>query len=224
MAAAGSTEPGAAEFIADNLPVAHPFGLPELWLHLATPHSRLGAFLERFGNHTPYWAYAWPGGLALARHVLDNPEIVRGKAVLDFGAGSGVVGIAAAVCGAAKVFAFDTDPLALTAIRCNAAANQVDIAIWEGEPERAPVDVILAADVFYAADVAARSMEVLHHHQAMGRTGLIGDIGRHYLPRTGLEMIMAYPVPDIGEADRPHRSGQIFTLLEPPQGDPARHA
>ena len=119
-------------FIRDNLPVTPVPGVPEIRLHKAVPTSGLNRLARDGGDAfgSPYWAYLWAGGLALARHVLDHPEIVAGKKVIDLGAGGGLVGIAAAKAGAAAVTAADIDPYACAALPLNAAINHVGFGIY----------------------------------------------------------------------------------------------
>jgi predicted nicotinamide N-methyase len=153
----------------------------------------------------PYWAFAWPGGQALARHVLDHPELVAGRRVLDLASGSGLVAIAAALAGA-TVTATDVDPLAVRAIELNAAANgtqvtarDVDILDTDGSD----ADVILAGDVCYDRAMTARVLPFLAHAAARGIRVLVGDPGRPHFPTTGFHALATYSVPATGalEAD-----------------------
>ena len=204
---------GTARYITERLPLRAPPGLPGMRLHLAAPESGLGAFLATHDGGTPYWAYAWPGGLTLARHLFAHPECVRARRVLDFGAGSGLVAIAAMLCGASQVLAVDTDPLAETTIALNAAANGVAVRVHIGQldPDAVEADLVLAADTFYAADVAAKAMDFLLACAGRGKQVLIGDIGRSHLPVADLTVLASYPVPDVGDAE-PIRTGNVFTL------------
>lgn len=187
-------------FIRDNLPLAAVATVPEVVLHLAGPASGLRRLARRDGRFgAPYWAHLWGGGLALARHVLDHPDVVAGRRVLDLGAGSGLVGIAAAKAGAATVMAADIDPYAIAAIALNAAANAVDVAAVLGDPlaaAPAEVDVVLVGDLFYDAALAGRVTDHLDRCQAGGRLVLIGDPGRAFLPRARLRSVWRYPGPD----------------------------
>ncbi|HEX5200698.1 MAG TPA: 50S ribosomal protein L11 methyltransferase [Actinoplanes sp.] len=147
----------------------------------------------------PFWAFAWAGGQALARHVLDHPGLVAGRSVLDLATGSGLVAVAAARAGAAPVTANDIDPYSLAAAEANAIANDVEVALFEGDvldtdPEAA---VILAGDVFYSREMAARVLPFLRRAAGRGCLVLVGDPGRAYLPAEGLIERAAYDVPVI---------------------------
>jgi predicted nicotinamide N-methyase len=187
---------------ASALPARLPL-VPELCLHLATEVTPLWqateATLERTGLPPPYWAFAWVGGQALARHILDHPQWVEGKVVLDFAAGSGVAGLAALRAGARRVIAADIDSLALTSIRLNAGLNGLPVPELRSEnlvgrslPE---LEVILAGDVCYERPMAEPVTRWLRTMAASGRTVLLGDPGRAYLPSQGLEALAHYLVP-----------------------------
>ena len=192
-----------AGFIRANtrlLPVPH---APEISLHVADEATALWEKteeeLEAIGLPPPFWAFAWAGGQALARYILDNPDRVTGARIIDFASGSGLVAIAAVKAGARHVTASDLDPFAMAAIRLNAAANDVADAIEPvsdnllgTEPE---VDLVLAADVFYERDLAGAVTAWLSASQARGVQVLIGDPGRTYLPRDRLECLATYAVP-----------------------------
>ena len=176
---------------------------PEIRLHVADEATdlwqRTEEELEAIGLPPPYWAFAWAGGQALARYVLDDPDLVAGRRVLDFASGSGLVAIAAARAGAAHVVASDLDPFAVAAIALNAGANGVADRV---EPVRADLigsmpdaDVVLAADVFYERDLAHAVTAWLVACQARGRSVLLGDPGRAYLPRDRLDRLASYFVP-----------------------------
>ncbi|MDD9924304.1 MAG: 50S ribosomal protein L11 methyltransferase, partial [Rhodospirillaceae bacterium] len=143
---------------------------------------------------TPYWAFAWAGGQALARYVLDNPDVVAGKRVLDFGAGSGLVAIAAAKAGAAEIIAADIDPVAAEAMSLNGALNGVDFSITTEDliDTDGGWDPMLIGDVCYDKEIADRLLPWLRGLAAVGRTVLIGDPGRFILRDMGLETIAAY--------------------------------
>lgn len=151
------------------------------------------------GLPPPFWAFAWAGGQALARHILDNASLVRGKTVLDLASGSGLVGIAAMKAGAACVTVADIDAFACAAAALNAAQNGVALTTCEsdllagGNTDR--WDIILAGDIFYERDTAQRAFDFLHGHAACGATVLIGDPGRSYLPRDKLRRLADYSVP-----------------------------
>ncbi len=192
-----------AGFIRANtrlLPVPH---APEISLHVADEATALWEKteeeLEAIGLPPPFWAFAWAGGQALARYILDNPDRVTGARIIDFASGSGLVAIAAVKAGARHVTASDLDPFAMAAIRLNAAANDVAGAIEPvsdnllgTEPE---VDLVLVADVFYERDLAEAVTAWLSGLQARGVRVLIGDPGRTYLPRDRLDCLATYAVP-----------------------------
>ena len=156
------------------------------------------AELEASGLPPPFWAFAWAGGQALARYLLDHPQEVAGKRVLDFAAGSGLQAIAAAKAGAAVVEASEVDPFAAAAIALNAALNGVEVAVVRGRRDRrrggADWDLVLAGDVFYERDLALRAEPWLRRLAGKGVAVLIGDPGRGFLPKAGLERIVAYAV------------------------------
>lgn len=174
---------------------------PEIRLHLADEAvdlwKRTEEELAEMGLPPPFWAFAWAGGQALARYLLDHPAIVHDKRVLDFASGSGLVGIAAMKAGACAVDATDIDSFALAAIALNSAANAVEL---RGE-ERDVIgrdegwDVICAGDVCYERDMAERVTDWLHALAKRGATVLIGDPGRSYLPRARLKELADYQVP-----------------------------
>ena len=180
------------------LPVPH---APEIWLHVADEATELWEKTEEelaaIGLPPPFWAFAWAGGQALARYLLDQPDVVRGRRVFDFASGSGLAAIAAAIAGAARVEASDIDVFALAAMPLNAAANAVDITILDGDLIGRDLgwDVVLAADIFYERDIAARALPWLRTLAARGAHVLIGDPGRTYLDRTLVEPIATYRVP-----------------------------
>jgi predicted nicotinamide N-methyase len=174
---------------------------PELSLRLADEAVELWQKTEdelgAIGLAPPFWAFAWAGGQALARYVLDNPKVVAGKSVLDFAAGSGLVAIAAAKAGARGVEASDIDPFAIEAIALNAALNAVTIAPRLGDLVGADEnwDVVLAGDVSYQKDMAEAVTDWLAGLARRGARVLIGDPGRSYLARDRLEAICEYRVP-----------------------------
>jgi predicted nicotinamide N-methyase len=197
------------QFILDNTRRQRPPHTPELELHLAdevTPIWRLTEeALAEIGLPPPFWAFAWAGGQALARHVLDHPAIVGGKGVVDFASGSGIVAIAAARAGAARVLAADIDPFCGAALALNAEANGVVVA-FTGEdlldaPPPAWADVILAGDICYEKPLAERVMAWLGEAKAGGAAVLIGDPGRSYFPREGLVKLAEYQVPTTRELE-----------------------
>ncbi|HUI95036.1 MAG TPA: 50S ribosomal protein L11 methyltransferase [Xanthobacteraceae bacterium] len=179
--------------------------VPEIALRLAVETPPLWQKIERdlkLRSGPPYWAFAWAGGLALARHVIDHPELVAGRRVLDFAAGSGIVGIAAAKAGAARVAANDIDPLAVIAISLNADLNGVAIeaSVNDLMPagsgfDPAAFDVVLVADIFYAPELAARALSFLARCHAAGCDVVIGDPGRADLPVDRLAKVGSHAVP-----------------------------
>jgi predicted nicotinamide N-methyase len=182
------------------LPVPH---APEIRLHVADEATalwqRTEEELQTIGLPPPFWAFAWAGGQALARYILDHPAVVADARVVDFASGSGLVAIAAARAGARHVIASDLDPFAVAAIRLNAATNNVAeriAPVLENLLETDPkADLVLAADVFYERDLAEAVTGWLIGLQAKGTTVLIGDPGRTYLPRDRLECLETYAVP-----------------------------
>jgi predicted nicotinamide N-methyase len=203
-----SPDPSRSEtirFIRERLPLAPVPGIPEIRLHLARPSSGLSrlAAREEAGFGPPYWAYPWGGGLALARHFLDRPETVRGRRVLDLGAGSGLVAIATAKAGARQVIASDVDPDAVAALSLNAAANAVAIEAALGDLTAGPpppVDLVAVGDLFYDGDLAPRVTAFLDRCLAAGVEALIGDPWRAFLPLARLRLIAEYDVADFGQA------------------------
>lgn len=188
-------------FILDNTGIMHPPHVPELRLHLASEAHELWLKteeeLEEIGLPPPFWAFAWAGGQGLARYVLDHPESVSGKRVVDFASGSGLVAIAAAKAGAAAVIAADIDPWAETAIRLNAALNGVDVDFTGRNLVGTPVeaDVLLAGDVFYDRAFADLLVPWFLELTAKGVSVLVGDPGRAYLPKQRLVAEATYQVP-----------------------------
>jgi len=176
--------------------------------------------LGEAGLPPPFWAFAWAGGQALARYVLDNANLVRGKTVLDLASGSGLVGIAAMTAGAASVTVADIDAFACAAAALNAAENGVAIVtcgndlLAGGNPER--WDVILAGDIFYERDTAQRAYDFLSGHAAQGATILIGDPGRSYLPLDKLRRIADYSVPVTRDLEDAEIKKTAVWSLSPP--------
>lgn len=212
MTAAPVTD--AAAFVRANTIPASPPLTPELTLHLATEVTPLWeateATLARANLPPPYWAFAWPGGQALARYMLDNPGLVAGRTVLDFAAGSGIVGLACARAGAATVLACDIDPFAVAAMKLNAAANRLALETTSEDLVGRPmggVDIVLAGDVCYERPMAERVTGWLRGLAKAGKTVIMGDPGRAYLPAEGLEAVADYIVPtplDLEDSDRRH--------------------
>jgi predicted nicotinamide N-methyase len=188
-------------FIRENTRVLAPSHVPELKLYLADDAVSLWELTEEqlgeLGLPPPFWAFAWAGGQALARYVLDHAEIVRGKSVLDVASGSGLVAIAAMKAGAASALAVDIDAFASHAAVLNAELNGVRVETSDADPvgRATDADVILVGDLFYDRDLAPRVLAWLIEQQAARKSVLIGDPGRTYLPRDKLEQIAAYDIP-----------------------------
>ena len=199
---------GRRAFIRENTRPQAPPHTPELRLHLAdevTPIWKLTEeALEAIGLPPPFWAFAWAGGQALARYVLDHPEIVAGKRVIDFATGSGIVAIAAMKAGAKSVLAADIDIFCEAAVGLNAEANGVEVAFTDQNLLDAPppeADVLLAGDICYERPMAEAVMAWLRQGRAAGASVLIGDPGRTYFPKDGLEKLDEYQVPTTRELE-----------------------
>ena len=188
------------EFIRVNTRLMRPPLVPELILHLASEivpiWRKTEEELAAEGVPPPFWAFAWAGGQALARHVLDNPDIVRGLRVLDFASGSGLVAIASKKAGAASVVASEIDAFAIAAIALNARVNEVEIScVHEDLVGRDDGwDIVFAGDVCYERDMSERVFNWLKRLAARRATVLVGDPKRNYLPKSGLAEIAVYNV------------------------------
>jgi predicted nicotinamide N-methyase len=204
-----ATLEGRRDFIVANTRLQAPPHVPELTLHLAdeiTPIWKLTEeALAEIGLPPPFWAFAWAGGQALARYLLDNPALVAGRRVIDFASGSGIVAIAAQRAGAKDVLAADIDPFCGAAIALNAEVNEVTLAFTDQNLlDAAPpawADVILAGDICYEKPLAERVMAWLAVARAQGATVLIGDPGRSYFPKSGLTKLAEYQVPTTRELE-----------------------
>lgn len=180
------------------LPVPH---APEISLYVADEATALWQKTEdelgTLGLPPPFWAFAWAGGQALARYVLDHPETVRGRRVLDFASGSGLVGIAAMKAGAAEVTACDIDDFAIAAIGLNSVATGVTLSPRQDDlvGQDFGWDTILAGDICYERDLAQAVTDWLFALQNRGATVLVGDPGRSYLPTARLDRLAEYQVP-----------------------------
>jgi predicted nicotinamide N-methyase len=176
--------------------------VPEIMLRQADEPIGLWEETERQAGRTgmdpPFWAFAWPGGQALARFVLDHREVVAGRRVLDLASGSGLVAIAAVLAGASEVIAADIDPLAVAAIGLNAAANGVALSIEPADllaGDGAPAEVILVGDGCYERVMAARVIDFCDRARERGAAVLLGDPGRSYLPKDRLTEVAVYDCP-----------------------------
>ena len=163
--------------------------------------------LDGGAGEPPYWAFSWPGSPALARHLLDHPAIVRGRTVLDVGAGNGLASVACAIAGASRVVANDVDPWSLRMAETTAHVNGVAIEIdgrdrLDEPPEAVPFDVVLVGDLFYARGLAARAERFVRGLAAAGREVLIGEPGRDYALRDGWQVEASIGVPVSAELER----------------------
>ncbi len=208
-----------ADFIRSDTELLTPPLVPEIVLHLASEvvplWRKTEEELEAEGIPPPYWAFAWAGGQALARYVLDHLEIVRGKSVLDFGAGSGLVGLAAMKAGAAAVLCADTDPFAAAAIALNAEANAVTLASTMDDVigSNGAWDIILVGDMCYERPLAERLLAWLKARAGAGARVLLGDPGRSYFPKSGVEQCALYRVQTTRELeDREIRETGVYML------------
>lgn len=204
------------QFIRDNTELITPPLVPELRLHLASEVVPLWRKTEeelaQIGVPPPYWAFAWAGGQALARYILDRPGIASGKRVLDFGAGSGLAALAAAKAGAAYVTAVDIDPFAVAAISRNARVNALVIEVVDKDVigSREHFDLILIGDMCYERPLAERLMAWLKQTPS---DILLGDPGRSYFPKRGLTRLATYNVPTTRELeDREIRETSVWRL------------
>jgi predicted nicotinamide N-methyase len=188
-------------FIRANTRILAPPHCPELRLHLADDAIDLWKLTEEelgeIGLPPPFWAFAWAGGQALARYVLDHPASVRALRVLDVASGSGIVAIAAMKAGAGEAIAADIDPFAADAARLNAALNAVEVAARVEDPLEAPAnaDVILVGDLFYDREISQKLLAWLRGQQDAGAAVLVGDPGRHYFPKEDFISVAEYEIP-----------------------------
>jgi predicted nicotinamide N-methyase len=207
-------------FIAEHTHAVAAAFVPEIPLltgGLAMPLWEAAALADaRPAVPPPYWAWPWAGGLALARFVLDHPATVRGLTVADIGAGGGIVAIAAARAGATAVTAIDIEAFAVEACRLNAAVNGVTLAVSEADPTGTDGgwEVVLAGDLWYESELAARMEPWLRNLAARGATVLIGDLGRAYLPADGLVELARYTVPTTDDLeDAASKEVRVFRVL-----------
>ncbi len=208
-----------AAFIRAHTTLARPALVPEFTLYLATEITPIWQATEEWlaarQVAPPFWAFAWPGSLAMARQLLDNPALCAGKRVLDFAAGGGVAALAAARAGAARVEANEVDPLALAAIGLNAAANGLAVDLVAGDivGRAGTWDLILAGDVCYEAPMTRHILPWLRR-LAGGAEVWVADPGRAYLPSEGMVSFATYDVPTTLELeDRPIRRTTLYRLL-----------
>jgi predicted nicotinamide N-methyase len=202
---AGTADP--ESFVRSACPLRPVPQVEEIRLHLAGDALGLWQRTEDergAGQPPPFWAFAWPGGQALARYLLDRPGLVAGRSVLDLGSGSGLVAIAAALAGAAAVTASEIDALAVAAIRLNARANGVPVPVIAGDVLDGDGDgaqVVLAGDVWYSRELAGRVLGFLERATARGASVLAGDIGRAFLPRHRFRVLDARDVPVLADLE-----------------------
>ncbi len=208
-------------FVRGNTAIVSVPSVPEIRLHLATEVTPIWQASEdslaRNGVAPPFWAFAWPGGRALARYLLDHPDTIAGRAVLDFGSGSGLVAIAAAKAGARSVLAAEIDPFAAAAIATNAALNAVAVAVTTADVIEAADpcwQVVTAGDVCYEREMADRAIPWLRNLAGGGRLVLLGDPGRAYLPIGGLHRRASFLLPTSRELeDRDSRETVVWEVL-----------
>jgi predicted nicotinamide N-methyase len=206
------------DFITTNAALMAPPLVPEIRLYLATEVVPLWRAteeeLEKMGVPPPYWAFAWAGGQALARYILDHPQTVIGKRVLDIGSGSGLVAIAAAKAGAACVLAADIDAFSAAAIGLNAAANGATVSVTQDDliGVEGDWDVILVGDLFYERPLAERLLAWL---KPLGRPALLGDPGRNYFPKDQVERLALYNVQTSRDLeDRDIRETGVYRMTD----------
>jgi predicted nicotinamide N-methyase len=189
-------------FVRAHTRLSHAPHVPEIQLYLADDAfdlwERTEAETGQTGMAPPFWAFAWAGGQALARYILDNPAIVAGKHVLDLASGCGIVAVAAAMAGASTVVANEIDQFAIDAIELNARVNDVTVEtvlgdLVDGDADGA--DVLLAGDIFYDKAMAVRMMPFIGRLRQRGATVLVGDPGRAHLPRERFTELVRYDVP-----------------------------
>ena len=193
-------------FIRENMTLLPVPAFPSIKVYAAHAGSGLRRLLDEDEDgdpSPPYWAYVWGGGAALVSHIQSSPQIVAGKRVLDLGAGSGIVGIAAAQNGAKEVVAAEIDPMGLAALQLNASANGVILRVTGGDVTLGPapdVDLVLVGDLFYAPKLAEQVSAFLSRCIFAGVEVLVGDPFRAHLPVGRLQLIAEYDVADFGDA------------------------
>lgn len=214
------TPANAPDFIAANTRLQAVPHAPEISLWLADEITPLWRLTEEelgaMGLPPPFWAFAWAGGQALARWLLDHPDQVAGQRVIDLATGSGLVAVAAMKAGAASVLAADIDPFCAAAVAANARSNGVEIAFTDADLLDAPppsVDLICAGDVFYEKPMAEAVLAWLKQAQANGTRVIVGDPGRTYFPKSGLTLLAEYTVPTTRELeDQEVKRSRVWSL------------
>jgi len=214
------TPANAPDFIAANTRLQTVPHAPEISLWLADEITPLWRLTEEelgaMGLPPPFWAFAWAGGQALARWLLDHPDQVAGKRVIDLATGSGLVAVAAMKAGAASVLAADIDPFCAAAVAANATSNGVEIAFTDVnllDAPPPPADLICAGDVFYEKPMAEAVLLWLKQAQANGTRVIVGDPGRTYFPKSGLTLLAEYTVPTTRELeDQEVKRSRVWSL------------
>ena len=198
----------AESFVREHTGLARVPFVPEIRTYQADDAIGLSEITEQRhggpGLAPPFWAFPWAGGQALARYVLDRPDLVAGRTVLDLAAGSGLVALAASLAGARSVVANEIDPYAIAAIELNAAANEREIQTYQANllvESVSDADVVLAGDVFYNRDMAAAMLGFLRAARDRGAVVLAGDPGRAYVPTADLVVAATYDVPVIRDLE-----------------------
>ena len=214
------TPANAPDFIAANTRLQTVPHAPEISLWLADEITPLWRLTEEelgaMGLPPPFWAFAWAGGQALARWLLDHPAEVAGKRVIDLATGSGLVAVAVMKAGAASVLAADIDPFCAAAVAANAKSNGLEIAFTDAnllDAPPPPVDLICAGDVFYEKPMAEAVLAWLKQAQANGTRVIVGDPGRTYFPKSGLTLLAEYTVPTTRELeDQEVKRSRVWSL------------
>jgi predicted nicotinamide N-methyase len=193
--------------------------VPEILLHQSDDAIALWERTEQeFGEsdrQPPFWAFAWAGGQALARYILDHPRVTAGRRVIDLGSGSGLTAIAAAMTGATSVLASELDLTAIVAIDLNAALNNVSVSTTGDllDTDGGDSEVVLAADIWYERLLSARALGLLRRASARGATVLAADVGRAFLPREHMRDLAAYDIPVVADLENAAvKRTQILTL------------
>ncbi len=212
-----------AEFIRTQTRIASPSIVPEVQLHLAAEFTPLWQMIEDRLHHAglppPFWAVAWPGGQGAARYILDTPDLVKGKRVIDLASGSGLIAIAAMMAGAKSALAVDIDSLAIEAIKLNAEINRVEIKTSERIDFNKPAsgaDLIFAGDICYQQAMSTTLMRWLRLCVEKGTPVCLSDPGRAYVPQEGLVRVASYDVPTSRDIeDKEMRTASVWKLVPP---------